>query len=193
MSKTFYEFKILGPKLLCKGLAAGFLEGRGIEGLFYLASEQDVETHGLLERIEEKVHLVGEHAHLIVEESIREAVEEAIGGTADALGLKIERRRKVMGSSFLFRYEAFNREHGEALKALFEGLPAGLAMAEGYSPEEVIHEDSKGVEGYAPEHAYTIKAEGKVSGEVDALLGFRRKIVDEFALVKAEKVVFDLE
>jgi hypothetical protein len=116
-------------------------------------------------------------------------LQDALDNVHDALPLKLLAAREVVGAQFGFTYEAFAQELGDELKGLFTNLPEGVSIL-GYEVEEKVAPEGKGIEAYAPLHEYGIKAKGKITGAVKAVIEFHDKL-EEHPLVALEGILLE--
>ncbi len=89
--------------------------------------------------------------------------------------LKLEGMREVLGGRFGFKAEAYNREIGQKIHdALNENLPAGIDCVD--LEKEETNPEAKGVEMFAPVHAYVYKARGTIVGTPPGILEMNRRL-----------------
>ena len=61
------------------------------------------------------------------------------------------------------------------MKRLFSRLPRGRRLS-GFEPDDEIHREAKGVEGYAPMHEYRYRAKGMIEGDVEQAILFHSRL-----------------
>ena len=102
--------------------------------------------------------------------------------------LRLERVREVRGAAFAFEAEAYSHPVAEKIKkALHDDLPAGVSLDCNESEE---HDPSaKGVELYAPAHAYTYRATGHFTGPPPGIFTLHQRMQDiDFVKEKALEI-----
>ena len=186
MNKTYFEVVVEGHHELIRGFALGFLAGRGIEGEAVFAREHHVKGSGKLHQLMRIMSATEDQTRIIIGEEIGRVLREAYEKRQSELAIKVVSIRQVVGARFNFRFKTFSKEFGEKLKATFADLPPGVQIR-GYKPEEVIHPEAKGVEAYAPLHAYDIKASGEVSGPAKEVIDFYDRI-EHNELIELEEI-----
>jgi hypothetical protein len=172
---AWYEIAIRGAEETVRAFVAGLVAGEPApgEGVVF-ARDLGLAPESLGERVRELVH-AGSHTVLLVPEPLAVAVADAVAERGGATGLAVERRRLVRAAHFTFEAEAFTTARAVELRAaLFDTLPEGVTIADPVAQEE-RHPEVKGVELYAPLHAYTFRAGGRVRGPLPGVLEMRRR------------------
>ncbi len=186
MERKYIELVIAGPFAIVKAWITGYLQGLGIEEGFYFSRDCHIRRETLAERVMEWAGLHTSHTFLIIWEELLEKVEHAISSHREDMKFTVEAKNQVESASFKFYYHAFTKKDGEELKNYFETLPKALELKD-YMPDEIIYEDAKGAEGYAPLHSYEIKAHGVIEGPFIEVLNAHRD-AGEFALTSLEEI-----
>ncbi len=93
--------------------------------------------------------------------------------------MAVRHRRSVAGARFRFKIHVFSKEHAGRARAIFDGLPEGVALSPDASFEEIVDEGVRGVDLYAPVHAYEMKGEGAVEGDLEGVLAGYRTCRDD--------------
>jgi len=171
MAVTFYELIIKGNEDLLFAYLHGFMNGRKIKQGIIFSNECPLATHHLKEFIEYR----GEVLHLVCRARLRASLVSAIEESPEDYSFEVKKEQRILAASFSFEFETFNREAAGNLKKTFAGLPSGLKLVD-YEPEESIHPDAAGPEGYAPMHEYRFHGQGKVLGDIETLLDFHRDL-----------------
>jgi len=176
MMKVYYEVIVEGSFDLIKGFVLGYLEGSGIQGEAIFEEEHHVENESKFGQLMRLIGVKGNQVHLIAGAGIHNLLKEAVNRRRDELKINLVSEKEIVDAHFDFTYKAFAREFGEQLKDLFGNLPEGLQMNQGYEPKETVRPEGKGVEAYAPLHEYEIKAKGRISGPIKAVIDYYGKV-----------------
>jgi len=175
MAEQFYEISLEGPTGRTLGFVQGFLTARGEGGRILDAYREGFDCESLRERIRELFHPSKQTYHLLIPADLVPTVNEAVQeGKNRGMEMEVLDRRSVAGARFSFSFETFSRDHGAALRALFETPPEGVTIDD-LLIEETVHPDAKGVEAYAPAHDYQLEGKGTVQGALRAVLALHKK------------------
>ena len=187
MAEQFYEISIEGPTGRTLGFVQGFLTARGEGGRILDAYREGFDCESLRERIRELFKPSKQTYHLLVPADLVPTVDEAVQeGRSRGLEIDVLERRVLSGARFSFSFETFSRDHGAALRALFEVPPPGVTIDD-LQIEETVHPEAKGVEAYASVHEYQLQGKGTVHGALRAVLALHRRARDE-ELIKESKL-----
>jgi hypothetical protein len=186
-SGTWREFVVEGHFDLIKGFVVGFLEGKGMRGAAIFAREHQVKHDTEVKHFLRSLTGHEDRVRVLVHESVCQPLEDALADIQEALSLKLVSVREVAGAEFGFAYEAYTRELGEELKGLFANLPGGVSIAD-YEMEEKVDPEGKGIEAYAPLHEYEIKATGRITGAVKAVIDLHARL-EQQPLVAPEGIL----
>jgi hypothetical protein len=189
MSKTFYEVVFEGNYHTIYGMLEGYLMGAGKSWPYYFSRKVNVKRETFSEMIKEWVTMGNKLHHVIIEEEFLSGLKSALQKQGDSkhFGVKyIKSERKIRNASFRFEFKAYARKFADEIKAIVNNLPPGLALGD-YKPEETEDKNAKGVELYSPEHEFTFKGSGKVSGEVPGLIDTWKKF-EEHPLIHPESI-----
>ncbi|MBN2568490.1 MAG: hypothetical protein JXB42_03560 [Deltaproteobacteria bacterium] len=176
MSKSYYEVIVEGSCDLIKGFVLGFMEGKGIRGESVFEEAERIKVEGTLEQIIRMSGIKGKRIHIIIESGFYKLLNEALMKVKDRMDLKVISAKEIIDARFDFHYKAFTNELGDELKGLFSNLKGGLKIRGDYSPEESVMPEGKGIEAYAPLHAYKLSAKGEIHGPAMEVFGFYRKL-----------------
>jgi hypothetical protein len=171
MAVTFYEVIIKGNEDLLFAYLHGFLNGRKIKQGIIFSNECPLAIHHLREFIEYR----GEVLHMVCRARLRATVVSAIEEAPEEYSFSVKKEQRISTASFEFEFEIFNKEAAGILKKTFASLPSGLKLMD-YEPDESIHPDAAGPEGYAPMHEYRFHGKGKITGNIETLLDFHRSL-----------------
>ncbi len=192
MANKFFEVVLEGHEKAMYGLLEGFMLAGNIEGNYYFSKDCGIESETFMDAIIEWVSLKAKLHHVIMEESILKALEQAIKSIKNESDLKvvnpkiIKSSKELKDASFTFEAKAYGKKYGEEIKNILTNTPSGIKL-EGYKPTEIIDKDAKGAELYAPEHDYIFEAGGTISGNVKEVIEFR-KILDDHPLINPDKI-----
>jgi len=91
--------------------------------------------------------------------------------------VRLEGRREIESAAFSFQVEAFSEPVRDEIRGfLCSSLPSGVRLT-GFAEKEERDPEAEGVELFAPAHAYTWRAEGRIEGEPGAVLDLQRRAV----------------
>ena len=186
----WHTILIDGDERAMRGFVSGFVGDRGIDPTHVLLAEDvGVYPESLGERLLQLVTGGRHHLVLVVEEHSA-ALARALEQAGAAAGLRLTERHRVVAARFTFAIEAFSREVAERVRGALRPLPDGVTF-ETHDEQEEEHSDAKGVELYAPEHAYAYRAHGRVRGGVDGVVALRRALA-EIEAVRLEGLELEL-
>src|SRR5262245_13669296 len=167
--REWQELVFEGPVHAMRALVVGFEAGRGESPASVFAADIDLEPEAFGGRLK-ALFKGGSHHVVFVPGTLAVSLAAAVAEHGAPLGLRLDRRRVIESAAFPFRIEAFSGDEATKLRALIiESVPAGARM-EDLSEQEEKHPDARGPEPFAPLHAYTYRASGRVSGAFDAVI-----------------------
>jgi len=170
MGCKYYEIVIDGDERISRAYIKGFILGKGIKSGIYFCSEHDISSGHL----KDLIHRFGTK-RILCRAGLRATIISALQRAPEELGLRVTRDNPVKAVSFKFKFDTSNRKVAGRLKRLFNLLPRGLRLAE-FDPDEEIHPEAKGVEGYAPMHEYRYRAKGLIEGDVEQAILFHSRL-----------------
>jgi len=160
----YYEIVLDGDAKVLRGFVAGYLSASGLSPEVFVAREFHVEHDSLAHQLAEWIGLVADRTHFIVPEAIHAKIEEGTGGIGTHLGIKVVEQRRIAEARFGFSWKTHSREVAEELRGRFDALPAGVALDDYESSEEIHDGETGATGGYAPAHPYEAKATGLAHG-----------------------------
>ena len=166
MNERYCEVTVEGSIEVVKGFVAGFLEGRGVSGDVFFGGDYPIEKGspaGLLMRL---TGIRGETCTLVVEAGLHELLAAALEKRRGIVPLRVLKVRPVVSAAFDVSFRTYSREVGTELKGLFERLPVGVSLGEGFEIQEKVTPEGKGVDAYAPLHEYELRGRGRIEGDV---------------------------
>jgi hypothetical protein len=173
MADNYYELIIQGDKKTSRAYLEGFLRGKNIRsGVIFCKDYKISSRHDI-----KGPDFRHEHLHLICVTGIKTSILSAVKRAPESLSITVEMERALASISFEFSFETFNKEIGAKLKRMFHNPPKGVEIEDFDENEEILPE-AKGVEAYAPLHDYQYKGGGKVTGDVEQVLFFHKKLKD---------------
>lgn len=173
MADNYFELIIQGDKKTVRAYLEGFLRGKNIRsGVIFCKDFKIASQHHI-----KGPDFLHEHLHLICLSGLKTTIQSAVKRAPEMFSLKVETERALASISFEFEFETFNKEIGNKLKRLFHNPAKGVEIEDLDENEEIVP-DAKGVEGYAPLHDYQLKGSGKVTGDVEQVLFFHKKLKD---------------
>jgi hypothetical protein len=175
MGARYAELVIDGPRGWDMGFIQGFLRSRGFAGTVLDAEAEGFHCAGLREQLREALHPAAETLHLLVPVDLVPAILDAVDDSSKAgRPMAVRQRRAVGGAWFRFTVHVFSKEHARRVRAIFNNLPEGVALSADASFEEIVDDGVRGVELYAPVHAYEMNGEGAVEGDLEGVLAVHR-------------------
>lgn len=189
MNRKYFELLMEGQFDLIKGFVLGFLEGKGIRESAVFAREHHVKGDRELKHVLRVLTGKEDQVRVLVDEGVCQPLMESLANTREALPLRLVSAREISGAHAVFTYEAYAKEMGNELKALFAHPPEGVSVVD-YEPEEKVEPEGKGIEAYAPLHHYEIKAKGRITGAARPLIDFYDKL-EQHPLVTLEEIVLE--
>ena len=166
MNERYCEVTVEGSIEVVKGFVAGFLEGRGVSGDVFFGGDYPIEKEspaGLLMRL---TGIRGETCTLVVEAGLHELLAAALEKRRGIVPLRVLKVRPVVSAAFDVSFRTYSREVGTELKGLFERLPVGVSLGEGFEIQEKVTPEGKGIDAYAPLHEYELRGRGRIEGDV---------------------------
>ena len=182
MAVTYYELVIKGNGKLLKGFIRGYQIGRDIKSELYFCKDHPFESHHL----KEVLTFRGNHVHFICTAKTRQGIISAIRKAKD-LEFELITDERLKKIYFDFEFKTASRKVAGEIKRIFSTIRNDLKLV-GYKPSESIDEGAKGVEFYTPAHDYRFEGGGRVSGDLDSLLRFHKKLTDH-DFIEAEDIV----
>ncbi|MFB3926077.1 MAG: hypothetical protein ACE14T_08480 [Syntrophales bacterium] len=186
MESKYYELVLEGRYELIKGFVLGYLEGKGIEGEAVFEQEHHIQSRGRLKQIL-RLLAVEDQARILIGENLGRLLRDVLEKTGRRLDIRIVSFREISTAWFTFRYQAFSRQFGDELKGLFANLPENVKLTD-YELKENIRREAKGIEAYAPEHEYEIKASGKIAGPAGPVIDFYDR-AEHYPLIELDEII----
>lgn len=176
MNKSYYEVVVEGSYDLIRGFVLGFMEGKEISGESIFEEEEHIKAEGTLEQLLRMTGIKGNRIHIIIGAGFYKLLNDAFVNVKGRMDLKVISVKEITSACFNFQYRAFTKELGDELKNIFSDLKGELKIRGDYSPEEYVMPEGKGIEAYAPLHAYELSAKGEIYGPARETLDFYRKL-----------------
>jgi len=189
MEKKYYEMVLDGPDDLIKGYLLGFLNEKGLEGEIVFERELHMKKETALDHIVRVIY-DEDRFRIMIEENAGRQIIDSLANEKN-LDIRVVSFRRITGAEFRVEFRVFSREMGIEYRKIFASLPEGVELPE-YRREEKIHPDAKGIEAYAPEHEYELKAEGIVRGRAREVLDFYDRI-EHLPFIKLSEIDIVLE
>ena len=186
----YCELVLAGDDAVCRGLIVGLQIRAGAEVPPLIGHDEELAEGSLGAHLRELIGGKGRLIHLVVSAALAARVQAAAPWLDAEAELRVVAVKPLRGGRCAFSCHAFTRGHAEELRALLAALPAGATVAD-YSETERVDKAAAGVEAYSPAHEYELKAEGVLSGAVDAVIAARR-LLAEYPLFKLERIDLEL-
>ena len=193
MSKKYLEVVLEGHEKAIQGLLEGFALGTSTECHYYFSKDWGIKTETFMEAVLEWISLKAKLHHVIMNEDMFKSLEDAIKSSNNLSVTDkntVKSSKEIKGASFTFDAVTYGKKYGEEIKKMLSNTPNGIKL-ENYNPKEEIQEDAKGVEMYAPDHDYVFEAKGTISGDVHAVIEFR-KILDDYPLITPDEIKIEM-
>lgn len=177
MAKQFVETVLKSDTQYIQGFLQGFLAGSGHDYRFFINSEAGITAESFTQRLKELVGLTEDQQRVVIEEPFLDILKESSIASA-SLGETGEpiHAIRIKSGTFAIKIKDASREDTNSIKQLLREKPAAVQVRD-WEEKEKVNSDGKGVELYAPLHDYFYEASGSFSGEIDALVDFRKKLV----------------
>ncbi len=186
---VWHEIVVVGSESTVRGFVAGFIAARGQEEAVLFGADVHVQGATIGDRLRELVG-AGSHHTLLAPAAVAVPLAAAVSGRGAETGLQVERIYEIVAAAFTFDAEAFAPDVAARIEsALRDAVPAGVTV-EAFKEHETTDDRSRGAELYAPSHAYTYRAKGRVAGELTGVLEMRRR-AEEIDFVKAEAITLE--
>lgn len=192
MSGTYCEIVIEGHHNAVSGFMLGYTLGSGSDAPYYFSRSIGVKAETLSDIILEWISLKAKLQHVIAREDLCQQIRKSLESAPESAPLNAKRIKSVKvikNARFDFTFRTYARKYGTDIKRLLEAPPVGVVLSD-YEPREEVHEKSKGVELYAPDHDYIFEGKGKFSGPIMELLEFRR-VLDDNPLITVEEITLE--
>ncbi len=186
---SYCELVLAGDDEVCRGLIVGLQIGAGGAERELIGLEDELAEGSLGAHLRELIGGKGRLIHLVVSAALAARVQAAAPRLEAEAELRVVAVKPLRGGRCAFSCHAFTRGHAQELRGLLAALPTGAAVAD-YSETERVDKEAAGVEAYSPAHEYELKAEGVLTGAVDAVIAARRRLA-EHALMKLERIELD--
>jgi len=151
-------------------------------GPIFVSSDAGITDEGRVRKVLEAMQLVEDHQHILAPAKDLSVIRKRV---ADS-GIRIHSVHSVAEKRLRFKFECFNEEIAEKIKAVFESLPPGVVL-EGYEPKTLRDDSAKGQELYSPTHHYEFSGAGVAKGPVKGLIELREAI-SELPQIEVEEI-----
>jgi|WetSurMetagenome_2_1015567.scaffolds.fasta_scaffold97142_2 hypothetical protein len=188
---AWQQIVVVGAEKPLRAFLAGFAAGRGVRDCVLLGHDVGVGAASLSERVRDLL-AAGSHHVLLAPEGIAAPLAAALGELGEDVGLRLESSAVVRSAAMSFAAEVFSEELAARVRSdLRDALPPGVAL-EGYGEEEHREPDARGAELYAPEHAFTFRASGRLVGPLPGVIEMRRR-ARRLEFVTVEAIALEVE
>ncbi|MFO7655358.1 MAG: hypothetical protein R6X25_16275 [Candidatus Krumholzibacteriia bacterium] len=173
----FHEAVFAGSPRVLRGLLAGIALGSGEPNTAIDSYDAGISHEGLVDRVAELVKLHGVDSRVVLGETLTGLVRQHAERIHAETGLTLKSLRAVQSAELPFSFEVFARQYHDEIMAVLNELPEGLELRN-FDQDVQEHPESRGPEGYAPEHHYAASGSGEVVGRIDLLVDLRRRLGD---------------
>jgi hypothetical protein len=186
---ALYALEVDGDSEYWRGFVAGWGAASGIDpvGLARRVRDADdwsvrFEGRGML------ASLRGRHRTLLVRDDTVAPLRAALATHGGEL--RERSCRLITAARFTFEFEIYGREEAAAVRALFEGLPAGVQLLD-YAPVESIDPEAAGLELHGAVHDYVFSGSGTAGGDPGVVLALHERI-RQHERIRSSDVVLEL-
>lgn len=187
---SFHEVVFRGKPKVVRAFLSGLVMGAGGEATLFYSFTDGIFHEGKVEKFAEFMHIRATDCHVIIDGVTSSLVKKLAKRIKAETGLEVVSHRRITAASVKFSYQVFAPRYDQEMSRVVRELPKGLKL-EDFQHEVKTDPAAKGVEAYSPAHDFEANCSGKVSGRVDLVVAFRKKL-DEFPLIKSEDVLLKL-
>ncbi len=190
--KKYYEIVFEGHYNKIKGFLEGYKLGNDKSWDFFLSDDYNIKTDTFSEILLEWISLKSKIHHIVIEEEFYRSIEKDLPNESDFSSLKKDHLRsikEIKASAFKFETTTYGKKYGLEIQETLKQLPEEVEL-NNYKPNESDYTDKgehKDLDLYAPEHNYSFKATGEISGNIDKVLDFHKKLNDH-PLINVEEI-----
>lgn len=188
--KNYLEVVITTAEGIGEGFMRGYFRGAGDSSEIINLERRGLEHETFKGFLEEMIHPGEEILHLLIEEEKYGLLKEALKKLTDEGFGGVEKVKKSYKKiSAKFNLKTYARKTGAEAKKLLTAKRGDVLISFDEKPEESISENADGVELYAPDHPYELKANGKIEGSIEEILPLLEKLGSlgvEFSKVKMD-------
>jgi hypothetical protein len=185
----FYEVVFRGKPKVVKAFLKGLAMGTGMEVTAFYSWDEGIHHEGRVEKFKELVGIRATDCRLVVDADAAAYLKKMARRIAEETGLEITGNRLIRSASMEFEYHAYARKYADQIREVFADLPDGLRLRD-HEQNERRDPDAKGVEAYSATHDYEFNGRGRVTGRIDRLVEFRRRLA-EYPLIKADEIMLN--
>lgn len=168
MEKEFVELVIEAPFILVKGFLMGFVEGTGIDPVYFFSRRSGIRTETLGAAVKEWLGFEN-IVHLCLEKSFAEKFTVAIKNAHHKIAMEIKSSKKIKSASFTFEANFYNKKQAAMFKEMIDNLKEDIFI-DAFKEEKFVDDIEKNRGIYAPEHDFEYSASGKVVGVFDRVV-----------------------
>ncbi|NOZ12973.1 MAG: hypothetical protein GXO69_04905 [Acidobacteria bacterium] len=192
MAKSFVELVVSSPYILLKGFLMGYLAGSGEKARYYFNRKSGIESETLKDHLKNWLGIENS-VHLCLDEELAKKLETAIRENHEKLGMEVISRRKIIDAGFELKARFFDEDGAKHFRNELNSLKGRLSVtvtADGRSAIPAWQDVGVGVMATLPPYQFGIDA--KVTGPLDELLEFHRKLSAE-TLVDVSEIQLTFE
>ncbi len=192
MNGPYCELVIEGHFNAVSGFMLGYTLGSNSDATYYFSRDVGVKAETLSDIILEWISLKAKLQHVIAREDLCQELRKSLESAPESAPLnshRIKSAKVIKNAHFNFSFRTYARKYGADIKRRLKERPEGILLTD-YEPKEEVHEESKGVELYAPDHDYIFEGKGILAGSIVELIEFR-KVLDDNPLINAEEIILE--
>ncbi len=192
--KKFYEAVFEGKYETICGIMEGFLLGKDKAWEWFPSKNFDIETETFTEAFLEWASLKSKLHHIIIEKDFINTLTESLKKHPEmkyAGESYIKSVREIESATFEFKSKSYAKKYGDEIQSILKELPASVKISD-LSEELKEDKDAEGIELYAPAHDYEYRSHGKVTGNINDIIEFR-KILNTHPLIEVTDIKLHLK
>lgn len=182
---AFNEIVVQGKAKVVRAFLSGLVLGSGRQASVYYSYLDGVHHEGKAERLAEMVGVRESDCHVIVGADTAAWLRGLTKTIAAETGLVVTANRRIRGASMAIRYEAFGKRYDDEILGVLRSLPAGLKLVD-FTRDVRTDPAATGAAVYTPVHSFEARGHGAVTGRIDLLIAFRRRLADYPLLIAAD-------
>jgi hypothetical protein len=187
---AFNEVVIQGKAKVVRAFLSGLVLGSGRQAAVYYSYLDGVHHEGKAEKLAELVGVRESDCHVIIDADTAAWLRGLAKSITAETGLVVAANRRIRGASMAIRYEAFGQRYDDEILGVLRNLPAGLKLVD-FTRDVRTDPAATGTAVYTPVHAFEARGRGAVTGRIDLLIAFRRRLSD-YPLLIAEDIELKL-
>lgn len=188
--RSFFEVIFQGKPKVVRAFMTGFTYGTIENASVFYNYIDGVFHEGKTEKMIEKLGLRGVDCHVIVDKETSVYLKKMTKRILADTGLEIKAHRGIRSASMELQFHAYAPKYNQEIVDLVKNLPDGLRL-QGFKHDVRLDPSAKGIEAYSAVHHYEACGEGTITGQIDALIEFKRTLA-KFPLLDAKEIILKM-